>query len=177
MYKSYIKYATLFASILALIMGVLIMFNPFKSSVVINCLLVIALGILGIAKICRFASTKQHSAWDLVAGILFLMVCIMLLANGDAIIVGTTAGIMLAVLAIIDGISRFMLASDIRKVSKKASIAGLVISGILAVILGIVLCCMPFFGEIAYVWVIGIFLVVLGVCGFVSGIFLPAGRK
>ncbi len=169
--KSIIKYITLFSSVIALILGVIVMTNLFASTIIINWLLVIALGIVGLSRICAFASSKDRSAWDLVSGILFLMVCLLLLSK-DPATVGTTMGIVLAVVAILDGIGSFITAYIVRKASKKASIAGYILCGILLILLGIALFCMPLFGEILYIYIIGIFMVVLGICGLISGLFM-----
>lgn len=176
MYKSSIKYFTLFSSIMAFILGCVIMFMPADASLVINYMLVIMLGIIGIAKICRYASSKHNTVWDLIAGILYLVACMILLAN-DALVMSTTVVYIIAMLAIIDGISHFVLAYDIRQHFKKISITNLVLSGILAVLLGVCLLMAPLFTQILYVYIIGVTLVVFGLAGFISGLCMDVKGK
>lgn len=173
MYKSAIKYITLFSSIITLILGVIVMCNPFATSVVINYLLVIALGITGIAEICKFASMQNKSGWDLVLGILCLMACFMFLSN-DVLFTEVTAGYVLAAVAIIGGIGRFITAAEVHKAG--FSMAGFIISGIIFVLLGICMIMLPVITQGMFYWVLGIFMVTSGIVGSISALCISTKK-
>lgn len=177
MNKSIAKYFTLFSSIIAVILGIIILSNVFASVAVINVILVILLGLLGIAKICGYASQSKPSVWDLVLGILYLIVCILLIANVDVFDRGQILGYIFAVIAIISGIGHFIMAYQIRKHIKDAPISGEVVSGIIATLLGICFIVLPIFTQLAYVWIIGIFLIVAGIVGGISALTISTRKK
>ena len=179
MKPSTVKYITLFTSILTLILGGIIVANVLDATVVINYILLIALGIIGISRICSFvASAKgEHSAWDLVLGILFLMVALTLLSNPNLIENATIIGYVFAAMAIISGIGHFVTAYQIRKAHPKMPIGWEIFSGVIAILLAICLIMLPIFTQVAFIYIIGIFLIVSSIVSFISGLFIKTGKK
>ena len=181
MLKSKIKYLLLFSSIIMFIIGCLVAANPFGSNVIINYIVVVALGISGISRICKFASRDRFSsAWDLVLGILSLMACMVLLSNG-ALVVEMTAGYILAILAFIDGVGRFFMLPEAEEAGMPKS--WFVISGILEILIGICLVCLPIFTQVFYTWFIGLFLIICAIVVFIEALLIstknqkPAKRR
>ena len=176
MKKSIIKYFTLFLSIIAVILGIVVVCNVIPATAVINYLIVIALGLFGIAKICVYASAPKPSAWDLVLGILFLIVSVFLLSH-DPITMSATIGYVLAFLAIVGSIAHFMIAYEIHKHAKNASISGEVVSGIIYILLGICFIVLPIYTQLAYVYIVGIFLIVAGIVGAINALTISTRLK
>ena len=173
MYKSLIKYITLFSSIITLILGCIVMCNPFATSVVINYLLVISLGITGISEVCKFASAKNKSGWDLVLGILCLMACMMFLSNG-MLFTELTAGYVLAAVAIIGGIGRFIMAAESHE--EGLPMAGHIISGIIFILLGFCMIMLPIITQGVFYWTLGIFMIASGIVGIISGLCISTKK-
>lgn len=178
MLKSKLKYILLFSSIIMFILGCLIAANPFGTNIIVNYIIVVGLGVAGISRICKFAShDRTSSVWDLVIGILGIMACMLLLSNGT-LVVEATAGYVLAVLAFIDGIGRFFALPEAEESGMPKS--WLIISGVLEILLGICLICLPIFMQVAYTLFIGIFLVVCAIFVFVEGLMVstkPVAKK
>lgn len=170
------KYLTLFSSIISLIIGILIMSNAIGSMVVVNYILLITLGIIGISKICFYASgSKKRDAWDLVLGILFIIASLMLLTN-DTIVTEATIGYVLAALALVIGISRFVTAYSIHKEFPKMPISWFVVSGIIAVLVAICLIAFPIATQVIYIYVIGAFLVAYAIVAFITALTMHAEK-
>lgn len=173
--KSAVKYVTLVSSIIAFIIGLVISFYPVSSDIFINYILVLALGVLGISKICEFASMSERSAWDLVLGILYLMCCMVLLAN-DTLFVQVSAGYVFGFLALIAGIRQFFIAPAASKLFGDSK-AWYIITGILAILIAITLFAYPIATQAIAVWLLGVFLIAGGLVGFIQGLCISTKKK
>lgn len=172
--KSIIKYLILTTSIFAFIIGLVFAFNPVGSNIVMNYFLVIALGIIGITKICQYLSVPKTSGWELVLGILSIIACFLLLDNG-VVAIQLSVGYILAFLAIIGGIRQFFIAPEASKFFGD-SIAWYITTGIIEILLGIMLFCAPIAFQSLIYFFIGIFLIVYSVIAFARGITIKTKK-
>ena len=172
--KSAIKYLTLTTSVIAFIIGLIFACNPVGSNIVMNYFLVIMLGIIGIAKICRYLSVPKTSVWELVLGILFIIACFMLLDHGVEVI-EYSFGYILAFLAIIGGIRQFFIADGASKAFGDSK-AWYITTGIIEILLGILIFCAPIAFQFLFYYLIGVFLVVYAVITFIRGLTIKTSK-
>lgn len=174
MLKSKIKYISLFASIIMLLVGLLVMLNPLNSNIFLNYIIVLALGVTGISRICKFAAKDSSDVWDLVIGILALVACISLFSGGAALI-ETTAGYAIGILLFVDAISHFITAGDACKAGLPMS--WFIICGILEILLGLCLFCFPIWFQVVYAFMIGIFMIIYAVILLVEALLIKTDVK
>lgn len=172
--KSAVKYFTLITSIIAFIIGLVVINMPLASSVVVNYIIVVSMGLIGISKICMYVSVKEKNVWDLILGILYLIVCLLLLSNG-ALVVEYTAGYMLAFMAIVSGICQFFLAPKASKIFGDSK-AWYIVSGIVEIIIGLCIACIPVATQIIGFWIFGVFLIAYAIIAFIQGLTIKVKK-
>jgi len=161
------KYKTLgiIASIIMIILGACLFFNPFGSDAILVILLVIGMLINGIQKIFLYFKMDKavRDGWQLALGIIWIVVSIVLLSTLLFTIATLTimAGLLMGMTAIINGISDF---TNIRNAEAMGRSKGLMIlSGILLVLVGLVMFCRPLLTTIVVTIFYGAFMLILGI--------------
>ena len=155
----------------ALIVGLFITFAPVKSAVALAWILGLYFIIAGIAYLGLGIFSKGISGGartlDIILGLLFIVGGVVVLANPNeaAVFLGLFLGILIGILWIIDALVQ----------SGDASSKGWAIFfGILSLVAGVVLLFSPMF-VVAFWWILGIALVVLGIVQIVRAFTFGKG--
>ncbi len=162
--------------LLALVVGLLIIFNPVQSGRVVMDFVAIVLAIYmviaGLAFIGSMIFSKTMSGWrrvgNAVLGLIYLIVGIVVFGNlgQTAIVLAAFLAIFIGVAWIFEGVLAFASVKD--SPSKTWSI----IYGIISVIAGLVLIFSPFLGAVTLWIILGASMVALGIIQIVRAFTL-----
>ncbi len=158
----------------ALIVGLFITFAPVKSAVALAWILGLYFIIAGIAYLGLGIFSKGISGGartlDIILGLLFIVGGVVVLANPNeaAVFLGLFLGILIGILWIIEGIVALVQSGD------ASSKGWAIFFGILSLVAGIVLLFSPMF-VVAFWWILGIALVVLGIVQIVRAFTFGKG--
>lgn len=176
-----IIYSMIAISIIAILVGIVMMWNPFGSVYVIALLVGCYFIVDGITRIIiGIKASKYHLPYDgtaygvlsLVLGII-AVVCFVKHPVETEVIWIYFIGLSLGISIIIASIYDIKAAILLKKVPR--SNWGIILClGILTLILGVVFMCMPFAGGLTQVYVAGIFLTAFGVVNLIDTICLKS---
>ena len=165
------------SGVIALIIGLLIVFAPEKTAQVLVVFLAIYLVIAGIAYLGLGIFSKGISggarALDIILGLLFLIGGIVAFVNLQATteFLAVFLGVLIGILWIIEG------AVALAQSGSSSSRGWSIFFGILSIIAGIVLLFSPLWGSVILFWVLGIALIVLGIVQIVRAFTFARGMQ
>jgi uncharacterized membrane protein HdeD (DUF308 family) len=160
---SSIRAALGIAGLVSLVIGVLILFQPKGVGMVIAGFLAAYVLIAGLAYLGIGIFSSQLGMWPrighLVLGVLFLVAAIVTFANLGAAVAALALliGIMIGITWIVEGIVAITLLPD------SASKVWTVIYAVISILGGIALITSPLWGTALLFWLLGIWLVVMGI--------------
>lgn len=173
--KSTIRIALGLGGLIALIVGILILFWPAKTAMVVTAIIAVYVIIAGLVYACIGIFTKTKGGWarlgHIVLGLLFIIAGIVAFLN-----LGQTTewlaiflGILVGILWIVEGIVSLSTLGD------ASSKGWTIFFAIVSIIAGIVVLLSPLWGMVVLWWLLGISLGVLGVINI--GRAFAFGRK
>lgn len=152
-------------SIFLILVGIFMFSRPFKSDVIMICLMVVGLLMHGIGMVFEYFSTEKESrsGWTLAAGILWIVSSVVLLNSLFFTVASLTlcAGISMGVSAIMNGINYIANSGKAKELGR--SKAGMIAGGILAFVCGIIILGSPVISTIAITYFYGILIFIIGV--------------
>jgi uncharacterized membrane protein HdeD (DUF308 family) len=161
---------------IALIVGLFITFSPVKSAVALAWILGIYFIVAGIAYLGLGIFSRGISGGartlDIILGLLFIVggVLVVMNPNESAVVLGVFLGILIGILWIIEGIVALVQSGD------ASSRGWAIFFGILSLVAGIVMLFSPMF-IVAFWWILGIALVVLGIVQIVRAFTFGKNAK
>ncbi|MGX5695041.1 HdeD family acid-resistance protein [Agromyces soli] len=161
---------------IALIVGLFITFSPVKSAVALAWILGIYFIVAGIAYLGLGIFSRGISGGartlDIILGLLFIVGGVIVVSNPNesAVVLGVFLGILIGILWIIEGIVALVQSGD------ASSRGWAIFFGILSLVAGIVMLFSPMF-IVAFWWILGIALVVLGIVQIVRAFTFGKNAK
>jgi uncharacterized membrane protein HdeD (DUF308 family) len=118
---------------------------------------------------------RQHWVWSIVGGLASIVIGIIVLANphGSAKFVL----FLIAIMAIIWGLSDLFMAVTIRKEASAFSVWMLVLAGLISFAFGLYALIHPGNGAVAIIWLIGIYAIAWGLVLVLASFAIRAGQR
>ncbi|MGD9474926.1 MAG: HdeD family acid-resistance protein [Eubacteriaceae bacterium] len=151
-------------SILMIIMGLLVFIKPMFAAEVIFWLFEVGILAYGIFSIVTYARSTVKNGWNLVTGIMAVILGILLVMSDTLQTAGTFA-FMLAFLAMSAGINQLTAGITIKKTGAEGS-GWLIASGVINILLSFFLIFAPITALLGFGFVAGIYLFVGGIALF-----------
>ncbi|MEG1010157.1 MAG: DUF308 domain-containing protein [Clostridia bacterium] len=139
-------------------LGVTIFLSPVTSSVLINNLFIIGIGIYGLVQIFEFVKFKEKSSMNLTIGIISIIICLLTLFDSDFIKASMIAYIFGFIL-LSKGISQIVVSLKAKKSGFEDTI-WITIAGTISTIVAILFILFPVAFEVVYTLILGVYLIV-----------------
>lgn len=157
------------AGLIAIVLGLLILFAPVKSGAIalqlVAAIVAAYLLVMGVTYIGASLFSRDQKGWTRVGhialGALYLLGGVLVMVNlgGTAVVIAWFLSITIGVLWILEGVTAFMALGG---GAAKTNVWN-IIYGIISVIAGLALIFMPLISAITLWWLLGISMVVMGV--------------
>lgn len=163
----------LFFGLLTFIIGILVMVWPQETLKLLAVLFALQLFVVGIYSIVRsFSAAEQHRVWSVFLGIFSIIVAIIIVRNVAETVVVMT--LILGIYWVIHGIIQFVMATADKLYPQRGYT---IVMAIVSVIAGIVLLAWPIESVTALAWLMGIWLVILGILGIILAFMVRSAGK
>jgi len=170
--------SVLLRGILGIIFGVILLAWP-KATVSIAIwvfgIFAIAAGMVGATVAASARHERQHWIWSVVAGIASMGIGIAILVWPEA-----TAKLLLlliAILALVWGVSDLLLAVGIRKEASTFSVVMMALAGLISVAFGLYALINPGEGALAIIWLISVYAIAWGVMLTIASFAIRSVQK
>lgn len=160
------KVVSIILSILMVIVGIAILFRPIAGLLWLEYVGIACLAVFGIFQIVKYFKTPSQDriGWMLANGIILLVLSLLYVFSGPLLTM-LTFSLIFAILSISDSMNMFTLSSQVKKSGEGGS-GLLIFSGIIDLIIGIFFIITPLIMNWATGFIIGIYLIVLGISLF-----------
>ena len=161
-------------SIVMVLLGICTVVNPFGTGYVWAIIAFVALLVNGIVKIVEFCKMPKgfKNGGLLALGILWILIALMFLF-GETGLIPFAEGVLLTTIGFVFGFNCIfsgILSFDSLRYYDSKALA--IIAGILEILVGMFVIAAPFIAGLAIFWIVGIYVIVLGVSLFVRCVSL-----
>jgi uncharacterized membrane protein HdeD (DUF308 family) len=163
----------LFFGLLTFVIGILVMVWPQETLKLLAVLFALQLFVMGIYSIVRsFSGGEQHRVWSVFLGIFSIIVAIIVVRNVAETVVVLT--LILGIYWVIHGIIQFIMAAADGAYPQRGYT---IVMAVISVIAGIVLLAWPIESVTALAWLMGIWLLILGILGIILAFMVRSAEK
>jgi uncharacterized membrane protein HdeD (DUF308 family) len=163
----------LFFGFLTFVIGILVMVWPQETLKLLAVLFALQMFVVGIFSIVRsFSAGEQHRVWTVFLGIFSIIVAIIVIRNVAETVVVLT--LILGIYWVIHGIIQFIMATADKMYPQRAYT---MIMAVVSVIAGIVLLAWPIESVTVLAWIMGVWLVILGILGIILAFMVRSAAK
>lgn len=171
------KIGGVIVAIIMIVLGILFMFRPFGTGIVLMAIATVGFVIYGVYQIILYVKTPHdaRNGWTLANGIIFIVLGVLIMLGGPGDMMVTFAFI-LGFLAMFGGINQITAYAGLHK-AKTPGAGWVLASGIINLIIGVFFLIAPFGTWLAFDYVLGIYLIVGGIAFLIEVLSGHAGRR
>jgi uncharacterized membrane protein HdeD (DUF308 family) len=170
--------SVLLRGLVGIIFGIVLLSWP-KATVSVTiwvfAIFAIAAGMIGATVAFSGRHEREHWVWPVIGGVLSMIIGILVLVWPEAS--ARLVLVLIAIMAVVWGLSDIILAIGIRKTTSAFSTVMMTLAGIISFAFGLYALVDPGKGVVAIIWLIGVYAIAWGVVLAIASFAIRAAQK